>query len=291
MANVRQHKGAMTMENGNNTAEIVSRANMLDSIAINSIANSVTFLADFESSINILDTDELKETRRRLTQSTVSNRVKLNLHTWQLGQTLTKKSYDALCDKYASVKDSEFELVEDSEKVDKNGKPVVKYRNPVGLTLVTANSEETILKMLEIANIDKSLQTAYAKATHERKDAQTGYAAAIESGTDASVGKAQRKIIATTTALAAIKRKISTETTAIPDGKKFAESLLKGVISMTKSKKHDRQSKIKIMGVQTSLIAKRIEFLTANDHTKTAQSVGSEYKFAVGLSTIPEIEE
>lgn len=269
-------------------SEMISRNEALTATVQKSFAKSAEFLESFDKDISSYNIDELKDIRKRISTGLAVNRLKSNLHSWQLGQPVSPKIHEQLCDNYASVKSAEYDIVETENKA---GEITQRYQWTQGLKFCKPNTEETVLRMMKISGIDKPLQSKYMQATTARKNAQQEYAAAIEAGTDTEVGKAQRSILSTTSNLTTVKREITKSSAVIENGKEFASSLLAGVIAVTRAKKAHRMSQIKIMGAQTDRIQKQIQTMTAQTHNKVLGKIGSMYHFTPPAKQLPEIEE
>lgn len=271
--------------------EMISRAQAINNVMTTAISDSAEFLAKFEASIQTFDTGELQDIRKRISGGLSADKLKVNLYGWHLGQSLTKNAYDGICARYKSVARAEVETVEDPEKLDKDGNMIVKYRNPVGLSQVKDNRLEHTIQMLNNVGVDKALQTKYRLGVGAIEDSKSIHVEALKSGTDSAVGKAQRATFAATRDLMAITTEIAAITPAIKDGKTFAQSIHKAAIAGLKSKKNNRQAKIKIMGTLVNKINERVEHLKSDEYVKAAQIASEPYKFAKSMSVVPELIE
>ena len=280
-----------TMEQEQPQTEIISRADALNSVHETAMSDSAEFLAKFEASIQTFDTEELQDIRKRVNGGLTADRLKVNLYSWHLGQGLTKKAYDNLCGRYTTVAESEVELVEDPEKLDKDGNIIIRYRNPLGLSQVTDNRLEHTIKMLNNIEVDKELQTKYRLNVGEVEKCKAAHIEALKDGTDAAVGRAQRATFAAVRSLTETTKEIAAITPAIKDGKTFAQSVHKAAISALKSRKAGRQAKIKIMGTLTSKITERVEYLKSGEYVKAAQTASKPYKFAETMAKVPALLE
>lgn len=79
--------------------------------------------------------------------------------------------------------------------------------------------------------------------------------------------------------LTSVIHQITNANIVIQDNKSFPDAVLKGVIAITKSKKLDRQSKVRIMGLKIDLISLRLEELKVKSHTGTIANIDHDYKF------------
>lgn len=145
------------------------------------LSKSAKVLDDFKKSIELLDCKELIEIRRRINASQATNKVKIQLYNWKLGQPLTIKAYKAVCLRYPSIMGAPMDILEDPEHLDEDGKPILKYCNPEGLKYQKPNFQTT-LAIMGVAGIEPTLQTAYARALSAREQCQEEYMNAVESG-------------------------------------------------------------------------------------------------------------
>lgn len=167
----------------------VSGKEMLDKIDW-SILKSDKNLADFKESIELLDSGELIEIRRRLNKIQETDKVKIQLYDWHIGQPLTRSAYGAICARYSSIIDAPVDILKDPICVDKGGKPTLKCRNPMGMHYQKPTFQ-TILVIMGVVGIELPLQKAYVRALSAIEQSQIEYIDAVECGIAIEVSKAE----------------------------------------------------------------------------------------------------